>query len=128
MFNSNNNMNNNLMYLLLIVVVIGLLYMFFCNKPLKGGNKNNSVFVLYYVNWCPHCRVVKPEWEKLEEDNDLNIVVKKINCEENEKIAEEKNIEGFPTIQLEYTNGEVKSYEGERTYSGFKEFLNKEIK
>ena len=128
MFGSNNNFNTNLLYLLLIVLGVGFLYMFFCNKPIKGGNSEKGIFVLYYVNWCPHCRDVKPEWDKLEQDNDLNnIVIKKINCEENEKITEEKNIEGFPTIQLEYTNGKVKAYEGERTYRGFKEFLNEQI-
>ena len=125
----NNSFNKNLIYLLLIAVAIGILYLWFCKKPVTGGNNDKSIFVLYYVNWCPHCRVVKPEWDKLEQDNDLNnVIIKKINCEENEKIAEEKNIEGFPTIQLEYTNGEVKSYDGERNYAGFKEFLNNEIK
>ena len=133
---NNNSINRNLLFLLLILGSILLLYFCTCKKQ-KGGQSNgntngntnsntNSIFVLYYVDWCPHCQVVKPQWDKLEKDNELNIEIKKINCEENPTIAEEKEIEGFPTIQLEHSNGEVKSYDGERTYRGFKEFLNKD--
>ena len=77
--------------------------------------------------WCPHCKKIKPEWEKLEKDNTLkNIVIDRVNCEEDEKAAEKNNIEGFPTI-LFSKNGKVESYEGGREYGDFKKFLKSKI-
>lgn len=94
-------------------------------KNLVGGNKEEITFTLYYVEWCPHCKVVKPEWEKLENDPELeHIKITKINCEENEDIVQEKNIEGFPTILLN-NNGKEEAYNGNREYADFKNYLLK---
>tara|TARA_B100000401_G_scaffold410320_1_gene328330 strand:+ start:379 stop:801 length:423 start_codon:yes stop_codon:yes gene_type:complete len=119
--------NKTTMKLFIFVGVIFLLYIFLSmnnnKKKISGGN-NSTTFILYYVDWCPHCKTVKPEWEKLENDKSLeNVTIKKINCEENEKAAIENNIEGFPTILFTHNN-KVESYEGGREYSDFKEFLN----
>ena len=39
----------------------------------------------------------------------------------------EKNIEGFPTIQLEKANGEIIPYEDNREYDSFIVFLNNNL-
>lgn len=92
------------------------------NKNLVGGSKK-VIFTLYYVDWCPHCKVVKPEWNKLENDPNLkHIKIVKINCEENESVVQEKNIEGFPTILLN-NNGKEEAYNGNREYTDFKNYL-----
>lgn len=91
-------------------------------QGIHGGNKEVT-FTLYYVDWCPHCKTVKPEWKKLESDSELkHININKINCEDNESIAKEKNIEGFPTILLN-NNGKEVAYNGAREYTDFKKFL-----
>ena len=112
-----------------ILVVLVLVYVFkvnvfFMKNSLMGGKLNNeTTFTLYYVEWCPHCQVVKPEWAKLENDNELeHINIVKVNCEENEKIVKEKNIEGFPTILLTH-NGKEIGYNGGREYADFKNYL-----
>ena len=92
-------------------------------NKIKGGENNAAMFVLYYVDWCPHCKVVKPEREKLENDTSIkNVAITKVNCEKDEKAAEENNIEGFPTI-LFTQNNKVEAYEGGREYEDFKKFL-----
>ena len=104
-----------------------LLYIFLCmnsKKNLKGGGVlKEKTFILYYVEWCPHCQTVKPEWEKLEKDPELKgIKIDKIDCEKNSKMVEELDIEGFPTIL--FTNkGKVEPYNGQREYEEFKAFL-----
>ena len=91
-------------------------------NKIVGKNENVS-FTLYYVDWCPHYKSVKPEWEKLENDNELkHITITKVNCEENEEIVQEKNIEGFPTILLN-NNGKEEAYNGGREYADFKAYL-----
>tara|TARA_B110000902_G_scaffold255297_1_gene320459 strand:- start:503 stop:970 length:468 start_codon:yes stop_codon:yes gene_type:complete len=113
----------------IIAIVIAIIYMFIIQpnqitySNLTGGNRETT-FILYYVEWCPHCQIVKPEWEKLENDKELkkNINIIKINCEENEDVVKEKNIEGFPTILLTH-NGKEIGYNGAREYSDFKQYL-----
>ena len=109
------------------IVLVLLLIIYFKtyntkNYNLLGGGEKTT-FTLYYVEWCPHCNNIKPDWKKLENDNDLkHIDILKINCEENESAVEEKNIEGFPTILLNH-NGKERAYDGNRTYAEFKNYL-----
>tara|TARA_Y100000591_G_scaffold324886_1_gene344989 strand:+ start:25 stop:444 length:420 start_codon:yes stop_codon:yes gene_type:complete len=113
------------LFIILGVCIVLFLISYFTKKPaIKGGKVlQEETFILYYVEWCPHCKVVKPHWDKLEKDADLNhINIKKINCEENEEEVEKNNIEGFPTI-LHTRNGKVKPYEGQREYDDFKQYL-----
>ena len=110
----------------LVVLLFGLYFgISFGGMKLLGGEKKPIVFVLYYVDWCPHCQSVKPEWEKLENDKELkdkDIVIKKVDCEDNQKLIEKKNIEGFPTIMIS-KNGKEEPYNGGREYADFKGFL-----
>ena len=115
--------------ILLSIFVLTLLFIYLlkdkCGTTLTGGSKEDEVivFTLYYVEWCPHCQHVKPEWDKLEKDESLDhIKIVKINCEENEDIVQEKNIEGFPTILLTH-NGKESAYNGNREYAEFKAYL-----
>ena len=120
------------MVIFILIVVLIILMIFnvipnpMPNNLLSGGGsaKNDEIiFTLYYVDWCPHCQVVKPEWKKLEKDEELkHITIVKINCEENEEIVNEKSIEGFPTILLTH-NGKETGYNGAREYSDFKNYL-----
>ena len=123
-------LNENMPMILGAMFLITLILFFITGKAtnkIKGGEKHKIMFVLYYVDWCPHCKTIKPEWEKLEQDTTLkNIVIDKVNCEKDEKAAEENNIEGFPTI-LFTKNGKVESYEGGREYADFKNFLKSKI-
>jgi thiol-disulfide isomerase/thioredoxin len=76
-------------------------------KGLGGGEGVN--LTLYYAPWCPHCKKMMPEWEKLEKDHHgksfmgkiLNIF--KVNSdEEPEKIkAADPPIQGFPDVRLD---------------------------
>lgn len=119
--------SNKFMKIIMLIGGLILLYIFLCmnskNKLSGGSVTKTETFILYYVEWCPHCKVVKPEWEKLEKDHELKMIeIKKVNCEENEDIVNELGIEGFPTI-LYTKNGKVEPYNGEREYKEFKQFL-----
>ena len=127
---SNISNTSKILVFIILLIIVAVIISYFNNKKsnkIAGGKKANITFILYYVDWCPHCKTVKPECEKLENDKSFkNITIKKINCEEDEKAAEENNIEGFPTI-LFSKNGKVESYEGGREYGDFKQFLEKKI-
>ena len=83
---------------------------------------------MYYAPWCGHCKTAKPEWEKLEGElngktiNGISVNISKIDCDQNPKVAEEQGIQGFPTFKFEM-NGKYLDYNGGRTYSEFKQYI-----
>ena len=79
--------------------------------------------VLYYVPWCPHCKNMMPEWNKLEQSmNGSQTNVNKVNCEENPEEAKKNNVDGFPTIIL-FKDGKSIPYEGDRSAEAIKDFV-----
>ena len=125
-FECSNNSNEKTMKVLMVIGALIILYSFISmnkKKTINGGNKEKISFILYYVDWCPHCKSIKPEWSRLEKDIEFkDILISKINCEENTEVVKKLDIEGYPTI-LFTKNGKTEPYNGGREYSDFKEFL-----
>lgn len=87
------------------------------------SDKSNRKLVLFYAPWCGHCKTLKPTWDKLTDS--YPEVVTKINCDEEKEIAEQNNIEGYPTIKYFPTgmDGDSIDYEGSRNYESLESFL-----
>jgi len=81
------------------------------------GDKNNTVFILYYMEGCGPCNATRPEWEKLKNvlknvsgKNDIAIV--DIDQALSSKIKSIKQPSSFPTIRFITDGGnEVENYE-----------------
>jgi thiol-disulfide isomerase/thioredoxin len=88
--------------------------------------------MLFYVDWCPHCKTAKPEWNALKEEYDgktINgyvVVFEEYNCtDENSEIEDLINkykIEGYPTIKLIKDN-QVIEYDAKPTKATMEQFL-----
>ena len=129
---------NNLPRLLLLLACLLLLYYVY-SKYLKEGFElkpteledeiqSGKKLVLFYADWCGHCKKIKPVWdETAEEINKDDKKMIKVNCgegtNEEKKIMKEYNIDGYPTIIL-FNNGKPEPYSGERTKDGFIEALS----
>ena len=93
------------------------------------ANSGEVVMVLFFVNWCPHCKTVKPIWEKATSElnntsvNGKNVRFVSVDCEEKPELGEKYNVEGYPTIKV-FTEGNVQEYDGDRSLSGIKSYLN----
>ena len=90
-----------------------------------------GTFTLYYADWCPHCKTVKPEFEAFAGSgymtvNGKNIAVKLIE-ESNKAAMAGKEIKGFPTILYETAAGETVEYSGPRNKDGWMSFLKKTV-
>lgn len=100
------------------------------NKEIQEepGTKNAEIY-LFYTEWCPHCKKAKPEWQKLKENyenktiNNYVIYFREVDCEKDEKTADEFNIEGYPTIKL-IKDGQVIEYDAKPEYSTLEEFIH----
>jgi len=97
-----------------------------------AGN-STATLMLFYVDWCPHCKTAKPEWDALKAEyetktiNGYTIVFEEHNCTvegpETEKLMDKYKIEGYPTIKLIKDN-QVIEYDAKPTKSTMEQFLN----
>ena len=97
------------------------------SKLLNDGNW----MVLYYADWCGHCKTIKPEWQKVVDNlsNPRNNITNKVNVAEIEsqhigKLLNKPEIEGFPTIKMYNKGKEIANFEDERIASKIQEFAN----
>ena len=142
---------------LLLLLGLVLLYLYMTGKlnsiglniPFLGGNKeddyqlvnqeddndvisdnSNSVkVILFYADWCNHCKKMKPEWEKASDKlnnqvlNNKMIKMVALNGDENMELVEKHDIVGYPTILAE-VNGEIKTMEEEPNQENIYNFLD----
>lgn len=86
-----------------------------------------GTFTLYYANWCPHCKTVKPDFADFGKNgyitvNGKNVKVAMVEESEKDKMAG-KEIKGFPSFMFESVAGETVEYNGPRTRDGWMDFL-----
>ena len=95
---------------------------------------NNEVTIyMFHVDWCPHCKTAKPEWEEIKAQydgktiNGYHVIFTEINCTEEtaeiEKMVDKYKIEGYPTIKL-LKDGQVIEFDAKPTKSTLDQFLN----
>jgi len=98
------------------------------NKELREHNIDEVELLYFYTNWCPYCKKASKVWEKLKNQygesgfNGKTIHFKEIDCEKDEKKADEFKIEGYPTIKL-VKGDQIIDYDAKPTEKNLKEFL-----
>lgn len=133
----------NLPRLIILIIILFVLY-FVYEKFLKEGfkeggpeldpsNLENEIksgkkLVLFYADWCGHCKKIKPVWDEAADHvNKDDVKMIKVNCgegsEEDKKIMKKYNIDGYPTI-IKFVDGTPSLYRGDRDANSFKEVFN----
>ena len=89
--------------------------------------------MLFSVDWCPHCKTAKPEWQQVKTEmdgknvNGYKLMFTEVNCTEesteNEKLMNTYKIQGYPTIKL-IKDGQVVEFDAKPTKSSLLQFLN----
>ena len=139
----------------LSALIIALLYAFRFNifEPFTNSYKPNSgssgegkegstdesegkpvEIMLFSVDWCPHCKVARPEWNKVAEStksiNGRKIIFTDINCTDETpevtRLIKQYNIEGYPTIKL-IKDGKVIDFDAKPTEQHLREFLKQTV-
>jgi thiol-disulfide isomerase/thioredoxin len=122
-------------FILLIGALIAILLLLRFIQRSKEGFENSSgadTFTLYYAEWCPHCKTVKPAFEQWSKNGIVTIAGKNVKVrmvEQSEKPEEvaAKGIKGFPTFLLETADGKTVEFQGDRTPEGYLKFLEEQL-
>ena len=80
----------------------------------------------YFATWCPHCKEFKSTWKQLQEKLP-NIKFNTYLDGKDNDIISQRNISGFPTIQLEY-NGKLIELERSNDLNKMIKIINNNIK
>lgn len=70
---------------------------------LKEGK---TVLVDYWAPWCGYCRRIAPAYEKIAEQYGEQLVVAKVNIDNEPLLAQQESIEVIPTLVL-YKQGQA---------------------
>ena len=115
------NLNKTyLMYAIVVIVLLLVSYFaysyyassktiksdeYVANRRYKEGDLKNAELMFFYVDWCPHCKTAKPEWDQIKEQyqgreiNGYTIIITEYNCTEesagNEELLNKYKIEGY---------------------------------
>lgn len=137
------NMKTVAVVALVCILLLVALY-FYNNKSVKSqyakenfengsSDKKTAEFKFYWVEWCPHCKTAKPEWDKLKAEytnkpiNGYNVIFTDIDCTkqtaEIEKQMEIYHIEAYPTFKL-IKEGQVIDFDAKPIKDTFVKFLN----
>ena len=129
-----------------LIGVIGLgIYFYYTTKPVTTfhANRENvpkaddevktANIMLFYVDWCPHCKTAKPVWNEMKTEyegtiiNGYKVSFIEYNCTkesaENQTLMDKYKIEGFPSIILVKDN-QVIDYDAKPSKATMVQFLN----
>ena len=98
-----------------------------------ADDSKNAELLFFYADWCPHCKTAKPIWNDLKSEyqnktiNGYRVVFTEVNCSEEtaevDKMMNQYNIEGYPTIKL-IKDGQVIEYDAKPSKDTLNQFLN----
>jgi thiol-disulfide isomerase/thioredoxin len=129
-------MKTKLVYVFVAVlaVLVAVWYMTSRSEGFSGSmsSQGADVFTLYYVDWCPHCKSVKPGFEEFAKNGFVtvagkNVKVQAVECEKESEKAAGKPIKGYPTFLLETAEGKTVEFQGDRTPAGYLQFLEEQL-
>lgn len=116
-------MLKNVGYVVVGLLVIYGLYRLF--KGVEGFSSSGSTFTLYYADWCPHCKAVKPAFESWMSKQTM-VTAKMYEADKDSAAVQAAGVKGFPTFQLTKEDGSVVECSA-RDPAGWEAFLKQNM-
>lgn len=89
-------------------------------------------FTMYYADWCPHCKSIKPEFLEFSKKKSINmdgttVFLNMVEADTDAEKMKGKPVKGFPTFLFEKEDGSTVEYDGERNSQGWMQFIKANI-
>ena len=96
------------------------------------SDTEGPTFTMYYMNGCPHCEKIKPDFQKFVAAGQVMTKGKPVKVrmlEQGEATSEVNSlgIQGFPSFYLSTADGNQIEYTGERTVLAYTSFIKQNI-
>lgn len=116
------------------LVMFYYLYLFFYppkpefipNSEFVEDNEKKGEAILFYTEWCPHCKTTLPKWLEYKyayNQKKQAISFREVDCDENVTEAERYGIDSYPTIVL-VVNEKRYIYDSEFSPETMDKFIN----
>ena len=123
------NLDKKSYILIGLIIVVGFLMFMMCNTKSKFADKTSPVsnvkddtVFIFFAPWCGYCKDAKPEFEKAVSKGNGKVVLVDATLPENKKLAEQYDVQGFPTI----IRADKTKYEGGRTAEAIVRFAGED--
>jgi len=126
-------------YFLIIVAVAAILVilrMAYNSQQTQGfvGGSGGAVdtFSMYYADWCPHCQTIKPVFKDYSKSGSTivaskTVFLQMVEADTSPEKLKGKPVKGYPTFLLEKSDGTFVEFDGDRSPSGWNEWLAKNL-
>lgn len=83
------------------------------DSSLEQVIQNNKLVLLdFWAPWCGPCRIIGPILEQLANELGSEVLVAKLNVDDNQLSAAKYRIQGIPTLKLFHDGKEVQTFVG----------------
>jgi len=121
----------NTLILILLVGVSILMFIRYLHPDGSAGFESAPTFTMYYADWCPHCKTLKPVFKHWSKKGSVvvgskTVFVEMVEVDTNPEKVKGKPVKGYPTILLE-KDGKFTEFDGDRTPAGWESWLAQNV-